>query len=121
MKIQSELIEPTDFFDLKSIDECKKYLNQLEMPINVFSKEYRQMREHELEMIRHIQMLELLEKYNAEIKQQLVEIHYYMDSINTLKVIIDITFNKKKTQKEFEKELNELRSIRKRKLRKLRK
>lgn len=121
MKIESVLCTTITNIDLRKAEDIKAYLEKLEIPKNIFSKEYREARELELELIRYVQILELLEKYKEDIECQQIEMYYFRDSVETV-IIANIDFKKKKSRKkEFEKELKEIKSKNKRKLKKWKK
>ena len=120
MKIKSVISETLQSTDLRDPKAIEQYLSQMDIPLNIFSQEYRKARELELELIKYVQILELLEKYNEDIKWHQIELHYFRDSIDTV-VVVNLEFAKRKKQKQFEKELEEIKHISKKELRKMRK
>jgi len=107
MKIKSVLSKTITSLNLTNADVINKYISELEIPKNIFSNEYRELRQLELELIRYHMVLNLLDKYQEQIKYQQSEVHYFRDSEDTV-IIINIFFYKKKAQRAFEKELEDI-------------
>lgn len=118
MKIKSVISETLQSTDLRDPKAIEQYLSQMDIPLNIFSHEYRKARELELELIKYVQILELLEKYNEDIKWRQIELHYFRDSTDTV-IVVNLEFTKRKKQKQFEKELEEIKHISKKELRKM--
>lgn len=107
MKIKSVLSKTIMSLNLEDTEVVSKYIRELEIPKNIFSKEYREVRHLELELIRYQKILELLQKYDEKIKFQKTEFNYFRNSEDTV-VVHHVEFYKKKDNKAFEKELKEI-------------
>lgn len=107
MKVKSVLSKTIMSLDLEDAEVVSKYIRELEIPKNIFSKEYKEVRNLELELIRYQKILALLQKYDEKIEFQKTEFNYFRNSDDTV-IVLHVEFHKKKDQKAFEKELEEI-------------
>lgn len=94
--------------NLWNLDEMKRFLNHLEVPKNIFSAEYCAMRKFECELINHIQVLELIEKYDQGIIKRKYETYYNRLRDDEMKTKIFLEFDNECIKENFDKELKKV-------------